>query len=65
HERLTGKLETSDMNTFRVGDADSGCAIIIPIPVALKGYGYHEDRRPVANAEPYVIAMALANAAIN
>ncbi|AJI74433.1 glutamine synthetase, beta-Grasp domain protein [Francisella philomiragia subsp. philomiragia ATCC 25015] len=65
HERLTGKLETSDMNTFSVGDADRGCSIRIPRPVALKGYGYLEDRRPGANADPYVVAMALANAAIN
>ncbi|MDE4986632.1 glutamine synthetase, partial [Francisella tularensis subsp. holarctica] len=64
-ERLTFKLETSDMNTFSVGDADRGCSIRIPRPVALKGYGYREDRRPGANADPNVIAMALANAAIN
>ncbi|MDE4969969.1 glutamine synthetase, partial [Francisella tularensis subsp. holarctica] len=57
HERLTGKLETSDMNTFSVGDSDRGCSIRIPRPVALKGYGYLEYRRPGANADPYVIAM--------
>ncbi|MDE5030050.1 glutamine synthetase, partial [Francisella tularensis subsp. holarctica] len=65
HEILTGKLETSDMNTYSVGDADRGCSIRIPRPVALKGYGSLEDRRPGANADPYVISMALANAAIN
>src|SRR5262249_17171699 len=34
HERLTGKHETCDIDTFRVGDADRGCSIRIPKPVA-------------------------------
>lgn len=59
HERLTGKHETCDINTFRVGDADRGCSIRIPKPVALKGYGYFEDRRPGANADPYLVASRL------
>lgn len=64
HERLTGLHETCDINTFKVGDADRGCSIRIPRPVALKGYGYFEDRRPGANADPYVVALALAKAVI-
>ncbi len=59
HERLTGKHETCDINTFRVGDADRGCSIRIPRPVAMKGYGYFEDRRPGANADPYLVAARL------
>lgn len=55
-ERLTGQHETCDINTFKVGDADRGCSIRIPKPVALKGYGYFEDRRPGANADPYLVA---------
>ncbi len=58
-ERLTGHHETCDINTFRVGTADRGCSIRIPQPVALKGYGYFEDRRPGANADPYLVAARL------
>lgn len=58
-ERLTGHHETCDINTFKVGDADRGCSIRIPRPVAEKGYGYFEDRRPGANADPYLVAARL------
>ncbi|MGQ0527289.1 MAG: glutamine synthetase beta-grasp domain-containing protein [Alphaproteobacteria bacterium] len=53
--RLTGRHETCDINTFRVGNADRGCSIRIPAQVAAKGYGYFEDRRPGANADPYLV----------
>ncbi|MCB1531516.1 MAG: glutamine synthetase beta-grasp domain-containing protein [Alphaproteobacteria bacterium] len=59
-ERLTGRHETCDINTFKVGDADRGCSIRIPAPVAAKGYGYFEDRRPGANADPYLVAARIA-----
>ena len=65
NERLTGIHETCDINTFKIGNADRGCSIRIPRPVASKGYGYFEDRRPGANADPYVVATCLANATIN
>ncbi len=55
-ERLTGDHETCDINTFKVGTADRGCSIRIPQPVAQKGYGYFEDRRPGANSDPYLVA---------
>ncbi len=58
-ERLTGDHETCDINTFKVGNADRGCSIRIPQPVAEKGYGYFEDRRPGANADPYLVAARL------
>ena len=58
-ERLTGAHETCDINTFRVGDADRGSSIRIPKPVAIKGYGYFEDRRPGANADPYLVTARL------
>ena len=38
-DRLTGAHETCDIDTFKVGDADRGCSIRIPRPVAIKGYG--------------------------
>ncbi len=54
-DRLTGKHETCDINTFRSGVADRGASIRIPRSVANKGYGYLEDRRPGANADPYQV----------
>lgn len=58
-DRLTGEHETCDIDTFKVGDADRGCSIRIPKPVALKGYGYFEDRRPGANSDPYLVVARL------
>lgn len=55
HLRLTGLHETCDINTFRYGVADRGSSIRIPRHVGNKGYGYLEDRRPAANADPYLV----------
>lgn len=57
--RLTGLHETCDIDTFKYGTADRGCSIRIPQLVAQKGYGYFEDRRPGANADPYLVASRL------
>lgn len=59
HERLTGLHETSSINDFSAGAADRGCSIRIPRMVEQKGYGYIEDRRPGANADPYLVAARL------
>lgn len=56
NERLTGLHETCNINTFKSGTADRGASIRIPKQVAEKGYGYLEDRRPGANADPYLVA---------
>lgn len=58
-ERLTGLHETCDIDTFRHGVADRGCSIRIPQQVSQSGYGYFEDRRPGANADPYLVAARL------
>jgi glutamine synthetase len=55
HLRLTGLHETCGIDTFRYGVADRGASIRIPRHVATKGYGYLEDRRPAANADPYLV----------
>jgi glutamine synthetase len=57
--RLTGLHETCDINTFKSGIAHRGASIRIPQPVAIKGSGYFEDRRPGANADPYLVAACL------
>ena len=58
-ERLTGDHETCDIATFKSGVAHRGASIRIPQPVALKGHGYLEDRRPGANSDPYRVATCL------
>ena len=58
-DRLTGEHETCSINEFRSGVADRGASIRIPRAVADQGYGYLEDRRPGANADPYAIASCL------
>lgn len=58
-QRLTGKHETCDMNTFRSGAADRGASIRIPLPVQLANKGYLEDRRPSANVNPYIVSRLL------
>lgn len=55
HLRLTGKNETSDINSFTVGYGSRGTSIRIPNQVILEGKGYFEDRRPAANCDPYII----------
>ena len=55
-ERLTGLHETASIHEFKHGVADRGASIRIPQPVASKGYGYLEDRRPAANADPYAVS---------
>ncbi|MCB1198274.1 MAG: glutamine synthetase beta-grasp domain-containing protein [Deltaproteobacteria bacterium] len=56
HDRLTGAHETCHINEFRSGPSDRGASIRIPIAMQKEGCGYLEDRRPGANADPYVIA---------
>ena len=55
-ERLTGLHETCHIDTFKHGIADRGASIRIPLHVSKKGYGYLEDRRPGANADPYEVS---------
>ena len=55
-ERLTGHHETCSIHEFRDGVVDRGASVRIPLPVATKGYGYLEGRRPAANADPYRVA---------
>ena len=57
--RLTGLHETCDINTFRSGVANRGASIRIPRQVHEQGFGYLEDRRPGANADPYRVCARL------
>ena len=57
--RMTGHHETASYRFFSWGVADRSSSIRIPRQVDTKGYGYIEDRRPAANANPYYIYRVL------
>ncbi len=60
-DRLTGLHETAHYSEFRYGVSDRGASIRIPWQVAQEKKGYIEDRRPNANADPYVVARLITN----
>ena len=57
--RLTGKHETAHISQFLAGVGHRGASVRIPHQVQTQGYGYLEDRRPGANANPYEVAAIL------
>jgi glutamine synthetase len=59
-QRLTGKHETADMNTWSYGVANRGASVRIPRQTYHQGYGYLEDRRPASNMDPYVVTSLIA-----
>lgn len=64
-ERLTGLHETCNISQFKHGVSDRGASIRIPLQVSRNGYGYLEDRRPGANADPYVVASRILKSICN
>lgn len=54
--RLTGAHETCSYREFKYGVSDRTASIRIPLKTSLDGHGYLEDRRPNANACPYMVA---------
>ncbi|KAF5909397.1 Glutamine synthetase, partial [Clarias magur] len=57
--RLTGHLNTSNINNFSAGVANRGASIRIPHAVGQENRGYFEDRRPSANCDPYAVTEVL------
>lgn len=55
-KRLTGLHETAPWTEYNYGVSDRGASVRIPWQVAREKRGYIEDRRPNANADPYVVA---------
>ncbi len=55
-DRLTGAHETAPWHRFNYGPSDRGASIRIPWHVEREQKGYLEDRRPNANADPYVVS---------
>ena len=60
-DRLTGAHETQRFDQFSYGVSDRGASIRIPWQVAKDQKGYIEDRRPNANADPYLVAALITN----
>lgn len=60
--RLTGLHETCHIDEFKSGISNRGASIRIPVSTHKAGCGYFEDRRPGANADPYVVATQLVEA---
>ena len=63
--RLTGHHETCRYDQFKAGVSDRTASVRIPAQVATDQYGYLEDRRPNANADPYEVATVLLDTACN
>ncbi len=59
--RLTGAHETQRYDQFSYGVSDRGASVRIPWQVAKDQKGYIEDRRPNANADPYVVTSLITN----
>ncbi len=60
-DRLTGKNETSHIEEF-VYDLtypDRNGSVRVPLKTLQNNSGYIEDRRPSANADPYLVALSL------
>ena len=54
--RLTGLHETAPWTEYSYGVSNRGASVRIPWQTAKDQRGYIEDRRPNANADPYVVA---------
>jgi glutamine synthetase len=59
--RLTGLHETAPWHEFSFGVSDRGASVRIPWQVEVDKKGYIEDRRPNANADPYVVTRLIVN----
>jgi len=57
--RLTGKHETSSMDSFSWGVANRGASVRVGRSVPVEKCGYFEDRRPSSNLDPYVVTKLL------
>lgn len=54
-DRMTGHHETAKYDEFSFGRANRGSSVRIPNDTILNKMGYFEDRRPAANADPYLV----------
>lgn len=59
-ERLTGKNETSKMDSFTFGVGDRTASVRIPNNVDKEKCGYFEYRVPASDADPYLVTANIA-----
>ncbi|MEC8460586.1 MAG: glutamine synthetase beta-grasp domain-containing protein [Pseudomonadota bacterium] len=59
HKRLTGAHCTAPIDTFITAPLHREASIRTPLTTHQKGYGPLEDRRPGANADPYLVTQCL------
>ena len=64
NQRLTGAHETSRIDQFGFGVGTRGTSIRIPNEVNKEKKGYFEDRRPAADADPYLVSARLFASAV-
>ncbi len=60
--RLTGTHETANINEFTYGVGCRDTSIRIGYETHKNNCGYFEDRRPAANADPYLVTTSIFNA---
>ncbi|GJS98054.1 putative reverse transcriptase domain-containing protein [Tanacetum coccineum] len=53
--RFTGRHETADINTFKLGVANRGASIRVGRDTEKDEKGYFKDKRPASNMDTYVI----------
>lgn len=64
-KRMTGELETSNLNEFSWGYSTRDTSIRIPIQTKIDGKGYFEDRRPASNCDPYLVSLRMLETVYN
>ena len=57
--RLTGKFETSSIDTFSYDIGSRDTSIRIPTKTFTEKCGYFEDRRPASDCDPYLVTLEL------
>jgi glutamine synthetase len=58
-DRLTGAHETARWDKFSYGASDRGASVRIPWVAEKAKKGWLEDRRPNANADPYLVSQVM------
>lgn len=57
--RLTGECETASIACFCYGVGNRSASVRVPVQTFKEQRGYLEDRRPAANADPYMVTRYL------
>lgn len=61
---LSGECYMPSHREFVSGVGKEKTSIRIPLKVAMEGKGYIEDRRPMSDADPYEVCMAMTESAL-